>query len=111
MKKKLLVTFLALACAGASAFGLAACSSTSGSKDEGGGSGEGETHVHTYSNEWTSDAQYHWHAATCEHSSEVSGKAAHGWNNGEITVQPTCTTAGEKTYTCTVCGKTKTETV
>lgn len=35
----------------------------------------------------------------------------HSWDNGEVTTAATCTTDGEKTYTCTVCGATKTETV
>ncbi len=35
--------------------------------------------------------------------------ASHNWNDGEITTEPTCTAAGEKTYTCTVCGDTYTE--
>ncbi len=33
----------------------------------------------------------------------------HTWDNGKITKQPTETADGEKTYTCTVCGETKTE--
>ena len=32
----------------------------------------------------------------------------HTWNDGIVTKEPTCTEAGEKTYTCT-CGDTKTE--
>lgn len=32
----------------------------------------------------------------------------HAWNDGIVTKEPTCTEAGEKTYTCT-CGATKTE--
>lgn len=35
----------------------------------------------------------------------------HDWNDGEITVYPTETTDGVRTYTCTVCGETKTETI
>lgn len=35
----------------------------------------------------------------------------HVWNDGTITKEPTCTEAGEKTYTCTVCGENKKETV
>ena len=35
----------------------------------------------------------------------------HVWNDGTITKEPTCTEAGEKTYTCTVCGESKKETV
>lgn len=33
----------------------------------------------------------------------------HTWNDGVVTTPATCTAAGVKTYTCTVCGATKTE--
>lgn len=33
----------------------------------------------------------------------------HVWGKGAITTRPTCTTPGVKTYTCSVCQKTKTE--
>ena len=33
----------------------------------------------------------------------------HVWGEGTITTKPTCTTPGVKTYTCSVCQKTKTE--
>lgn len=66
---------------------------------------------HTYSEEWTYDETDHWHAATCGHDEEVKDKAEHTWNSGEITTEPTCTESGVKTYTCTVCGATKTEAV
>lgn len=35
----------------------------------------------------------------------------HQWNDGVVTKAATCTEAGEKLYTCTVCDKTKTETI
>ena len=35
----------------------------------------------------------------------------HSWNQGEITKEPTCKEEGEKTFTCTICGNTKTEKV
>lgn len=35
----------------------------------------------------------------------------HNWNTGEITTSPTCKDTGVKTFTCTICGNTKTETV
>ena len=35
----------------------------------------------------------------------------HTWDSGRITKEPTETAAGVKTYTCTVCGETRTETV
>jgi hypothetical protein len=36
---------------------------------------------------------------------------AHTYNAGEVTTSATCTTTGVKTYTCTVCKTTKTETI
>ena len=41
---------------------------------------------------------------------EIPAKG-HSWNEGEITTAPTCEEAGVKTYTCTVCSETKTETI
>ena len=35
----------------------------------------------------------------------------HTWDEGKVTTEPTCTKAGVKTYTCTVCKETKTEAV
>ena len=35
----------------------------------------------------------------------------HTWNDGVVTTPATCTAAGVKTYTCTVCGETKTEAI
>ena len=42
---------------------------------------------------------------------EVIPAKGHSWNEGEITTSPTCENAGVKTYTCTVCNATKTETL
>ena len=64
---------------------------------------------HSYSTAWTSDTNDHWH--TCLNCGSVTGKAAHVWNNGSVTTQPTTTTTGVKTYTCTTCNATKTETI
>ena len=33
----------------------------------------------------------------------------HTWDDGEVTKEATCVSTGEKLYTCTVCGETKTE--
>ena len=35
----------------------------------------------------------------------------HEWGEGKETKAPTCTEAGEKTYTCTRCNATKTEAI
>lgn len=50
------------------------------------------------------------HKRTCSVCQEAE-TAAHTWNGGEITTEPTTTTEGVKTYTCTACGDTKTEVV
>lgn len=42
---------------------------------------------------------------------EVIPAKGHSWNEGEITIAPTCENAGVKTYTCTVCNATKTEAI
>ena len=68
------------------------------------------SHVHTFAEEWTKDESSHWHAATCGHEVEKD-KALHSWNSGEITTPATETTDGVKTYTCSVCGATKTESI
>lgn len=60
---------------------------------------------------WSSDATYHWHDYTVSGCGEQFDKAAHIWDEGTITTEATFTSDGEKTYTCTVCQKTKTETV
>ena len=65
-------------------------------------------HEHTFSDEWESDETYHWHPSTCGHD-VVSGKTEHIWDGGVVTKEPTCTEKGEKTYTCTICDKTKKE--
>jgi hypothetical protein len=49
-----------------------------------------------------------------KHICSVCGKtesADHTWNAGEVTKAPTCKDTGVKTYTCTACGATKTETL
>ena len=54
-----------------------------------------EPHQHAFSDKWTNDEIYHWHAATCEHVNEVDGKAKHVMQSD----------ADDKTVAkCTVCG-------
>ncbi|MDE6557718.1 MAG: hypothetical protein K2K39_01280, partial [Clostridia bacterium] len=68
-------------------------------------------HTHKFAEGWVSDKDNHWHAATCEHTTEKSGEAAHTWNDGTVTTPATCEEAGVKTLTCTVCQATKTESI
>ena len=63
---------------------------------------------HSFSDEWTSDDDHHWHACTEENCEEKDSYAEHQWVE-RITQQPSCTKNGVKTYTCSVCGKKKTE--
>ena len=69
------------------------------------------TDAHTFSEEWSFDEYNHWHAATCEHTTLESEKSEHIWDDGIVTTTETHTTAGVKTYKCTICDKTKTETI
>ena len=41
----------------------------------------------------------------------VESECEHTWDNGEVTTKPTCTKDGVKTFTCSKCTETKTETV
>ena len=42
-----------------------------------------------------------WEIPSCEHQ----------WNDGVVTTEPSCESVGVKTYTCTKCNETKTETI
>lgn len=77
MKNKKILAAFAAACvmSAAGAFALSGC----------------ETHTHTFSDEWSSDAGYHWHAATCGHEDEKSDYGAHVYTDDADT-------------TCDVCG-------
>ena len=55
----------------------------------------GALHEHAYAEGWSSDADSHWHSATCKHTEEKSDVAAHTYDNA-------CDT------TCNVCGYTRT---
>ena len=60
------------------------------------------------SDKWKSDKDNHWNVYGC---GTIMNKAAHTWDAGVETTPATCTTAGEKTFTCTKCGYQKTETI
>ena len=65
---------------------------------------------HTYGTDWESDNDDdHYHiCSVCNDKTDVT---AHSYDNGMITIPATETTEGVKTYTCSVCHHTKTETV
>lgn len=89
-----------------------------------------EVHEHTNSDEWSFDGEYHWHAATCEHTEAVAGREPHSfgewsegkrscsvcdyeqicghtWDEGVVTKPATEFAKGEIQYTCDVCGETE----
>ena len=65
--------------------------------------------AHDWNSIWFSDENNHWHE--CNACAETTDVGEHIWNSGVITTSPTCTTAGEKTYTCSGCGRIKTEVI
>jgi hypothetical protein len=75
-------------------------------------------HTHSYSAKITT-------AATCgkdgvctytcscgdSYTETIPATGNHTWDSGKVTTKPSFTATGTKTYTCTVCGETKTETI
>lgn len=66
----------------------------------------GEVRETTHNYETKHDETYHW--TKCSECGATTEKVAHAWDEGTVTTEPTCTTAGVKTFTCE-CGATKTE--
>ena len=65
---------------------------------------------HTYGKDWVSDNdENHYHA--CSKCGDKTDVTPHSYDNGMITTPATETTEGVKTYTCSICNHTKTETV
>lgn len=64
---------------------------------------------HVFSEEWTADDTHHWHLCTKEGCDEQGDKGEHTWDGGVQTLVPTAETEGEIRYTCTVCGKIRTQ--
>ena len=56
------------------------------------------------------DEQSHVHTCTRE-GCGYSETLAHSWDNGTVTEEATCTTAGVRTFTCTDCAAEKTEVI
>ena len=64
---------------------------------------------HNFSEEWSNDETYHWHACADKDCKKIKDKAEHSWNGGNVTVEPTTEKEGAMVYTCTVCRREKTE--
>lgn len=74
MNKKLLIALLTLTCGTTCALGLSACN--------------GNKHTHSFSEDWKSDSNSHWHQANCEHTDVKGSSAPHvdEDNNGECDI-------------------------
>ena len=105
MKKTKLLCTIALALT----LGLVACGG--GAKEEGGeqsgsGSATSSKHVHTFdTSRWESDDEYHWHPATCEHTTQKGDRAKHDFNNPTNVVAAKCEEDGSQDVVCKICGK------
>ena len=63
---------------------------------------------HSYGSWSKADENNHVRSCTkCGHQDT----AAHAWDSGTVTKAPTCKETGEKAYSCTTCGASKTETL
>ncbi len=76
-----------------------------------------KAHKHTFEKNWTNDETNHWHIATCEHTTEISGKAKHDYETdryGNIKYtsnnDATCDKDGTKSAKCKTCGYVQTVT-
>lgn len=67
-------------------------------------------HVHQYG-DWIMDDEYVHKKSCTTDDCVIEIYEKHKYNNGEITKQPTYKEDGVKTYTCSTCGGTKTETL
>ena len=67
-------------------------------------------HEHTFEERWSTNATHHWHSGNCEHTQQITDMGEHTWTTeGTVTLKPGCTTVGKNTYSCTVCGLTKSD--
>ena len=65
-------------------------------------------HEHSYSEEWSSDENNHWHACECGAKADT---AAHTYGEWSVTKEATETETGSKERTCTVCAYVQTEAI
>ncbi len=75
------------------------------------------SHTHSYKDVVTAptctEKGYTTHTCACGDSyvDTYTNALGHAWDNGKVTKEPTETETGVKTFTCTRCGETKTETI
>lgn len=70
-----------------------------------------EKHYHSYSAEWNSDVNNHWHVCTGEDCDNIVGITPHKFGEGVVTTPATEESDGLMTYKCSVCGFEKNEAI
>lgn len=60
-------------------------------------------HTHKFADGWTKDETGHWHAATCEHTTEKDGFAAHAYGQWIEVTPATEDAKGSEKRVCSVC--------
>lgn len=101
--------FLALLLSALLLLSLVACADNTNNKDT--NEPSSEKHEHSFGEAWKADSTHHWHTCEDESCDEISSKAEHSWDEGKITLEATELKEGAKTFTCTVCGQTKFESI
>lgn len=61
-------------------------------------------HKHTYANEWSTNEEYHWHKATCEHTDEKKNYEKHNFGDWVVDIPAGYGTTGIDKSTCSTCG-------
>ncbi len=94
--------FLALIFAAVASASLCFAACDSGEEEQ--GNQTPNTHTHTFDeNTWVNtDPEYHWHPATCDHTSEQGSRERHTFTETVLTAG--CTEAGVVHRHCDVCG-------
>lgn len=64
---------------------------------------------HNYSANYYADNDSHWRL--CSVCGEKADYESHAWDDGIVTKSPSCIETGVRTYTCSVCGKKRTEAI
>lgn len=65
------------------------------------GNGNSGVHEHTYSEEWSSDADHHWHSCGCGEKDNIEGHIAGEWITDK---EASDTESGSRHKACAVCG-------
>lgn len=64
-----------------------------------------DKHSHTFSNEWTTNEEYHWHEATCKHTNEKESYEKHTVTTWTVKTEAGLHVDRVEQGTCTVCEK------